>query len=270
MSYTTTEQVTNHLISAAATTKAIFDQAVVMNGSDNHQFFGGSVLANSVLIKSVRSDRRYRKTLTLVSGTVNLGAENICRDSVLVASDSSAGTLYVENKDYYLNFKTGQLTTKASGALGDSQEIAVWYSAYKLYQISSDYQIDADRGYIRRLVSGEIADGEMVLLDYEPLFQSFNDAVIAAAVSEANGLVEAIVDPDQSFGADPTLTLAATYRALAIVCRAAATRELSGRKGGEKTAMAWLHLAGQYGERSSELIADFRPAVGSPSAPTHS
>jgi hypothetical protein len=75
------------------------------------------------------------------------------------------------------------------------------------------------------------------------------------------------VDPDRQFGADPALQAAATYRALEIICRAAAARELSSLRGEDRTAIAWMKLADAHAERSEHLLRLFRPPYAGPSAP---
>ena len=86
----------------------------------------------------------------------------------------------------------------------------------------------------------------------------------------ANGMVENEVDPDRQFEVDPTLSAAATYRALEIVCRAAAGRELASLRGGDRIAGAWIKLAEDYFARSGLLLRSFRPPYDGPRTPTRS
>jgi hypothetical protein len=78
------------------------------------------------------------------------------------------------------------------------------------------------------------------------------------------------VDPDSQFGADPVLQASATYRALEIICHAAAARELSSLRGEDRTAVAWMKLAETYATRSEQLLRLFRPPYTGPTAPVHS
>jgi len=87
------------------------------------------------------------------------------------------------------------------------------------------------------------ACGEAVWLDYQPVYVSVADEIVDNAVAMANGMVENELDPDRQFEVDPTLAAGATYRALEIVCRAAASRELSAQRGGDRMAATWLKLA---------------------------
>jgi hypothetical protein len=189
---------------------------------------------------------------------------------VVVASDSSLGTVYQENTDYVVDYATGLLTVKAGGALTANQGVTVWMIVYGLYTESADFSVRADRGEIKRLTGGSIAVGETVYLDYVPVYVSVTDEIVDNAVSMANGIVENEVDPDRQFEVDPTLSAAATYRALEIVCRAAASRELASQRGGDRIAATWIKLADDHSQRSEMLMRSFRPPYDGPKSPVHS
>ncbi|MEA3296554.1 MAG: hypothetical protein U9R56_01675, partial [candidate division Zixibacteria bacterium] len=183
---------------------------------------------------------------------------------------SSLGTVYKENVDYAIDYAGGMLIMKDGGDLNVGQTVTLWYQAYALYTRGGDYQIDAERSEIKRLATGDITLGETVYLDYTPLDKTYNEEVLANAVVEANGLVERSVDPENRFGADPALQAAATCRALEIICRTSATRELSFRRGQERSALVWIQLAETYARRSDKLLLDFHPPLDGPANPVHS
>lgn len=266
MSYTNVELVRHHLVAAFPTQDKVYDQAVIIE-SDYVTFFNGPVEEPSVLVKSVQSNIPTRVTVTLNSERTSLVAAPLVRGSVLVASDSSLGTVFTENVDYVIDYELGDLIIKEGGGLSVGQTITVWYQDYFIYTASGDYQLDADRGRIKRLSGGDIAAGETVYLDYAPVYQSFNEEILTRAVLEANGLIEREVDPDRQFGADSMLQSCATYRALEIICRASAARELSSLRGEDRTALAWMKLAETYATRSVELMRSFRPPFDGPATP---
>jgi len=187
-----------------------------------------------------------------------------------VASDSSLGTVYVENVDYVVDYAGGRLTTKVGGSLSSAQTVTVWYLPYALYEEGSDYGLDASGGQIKRLSGGDIASGETVRLDYRPVFVSVTDEIIENAVALANGMVQTEVDAEREFEANPSLGAAATYRALEIVCRAAASRELASQNGADKVATVWIKLADDYAGRSDQLLTGFRPPFNGPRNPQRS
>jgi hypothetical protein len=270
MSYTNVELVRHHLVSAFPAQDAVFDQPVILDGSDYVTFFNGAVEQSSLTVKSLQSNTQSRATVTLTSGRTSVASVSLVRGSVVVASDSSLGTIFVENVDFTLDYVLADLIIKSGGALSAGQTVTVWYQGYLLYVIGSDYQLDADRGQIKRLSGGGIATGETVYLDYTPVFKSFNDELLNNAVLEANGLIENEVDPNGEFGAAPVLQASATYRALEIICRAAAARELSGLRGEDRMALAWMKLADTYADKSDRLLRSFRPPFDGPATPVRS
>lgn len=269
MSYTNVDLVRHYLVAPFPAQETIYDQAVILE-SGYVTFFNGPVEQSSTLVKSLQSNTPTRTSVTLNSQTTPLGASPLARGSVVVASDSSLGTVYVENVDYVIDYSQGKLLIKEGGDLNAGQSVTVWFQKYFVYSPDSDYQLDADSGRIKRLGGGDIASCETVYLDYAPLYKSFNDEILARAVLEANGVVEREVDPEGQFGADPVLQAGATYRALEIICRASAARELSSLRGEDRTALAWIKLAEVYASRSEQLLRSFHPPFEGPTAPVYS
>jgi len=270
MSYTNVELLGHHLISAFPTADLVCDQALTLEGTDSRSFFGAAVDGSSLRVKSLRTAQPVRQMVTLGAAETTISSLPIVPGSVVVASDSSLGTVFVENLDYIVRYGDGLLVIKEGGALSAGMTVTVWHLPYTLYESGSDYVADVDRGEIRRSGGGAIADGETVYLDFAPRYDSFDQAVLESAVSEANGTVEREVDPERQFGADPALQAAATYRALAVVCRTAATRELSGGGSDYRTASVWLELARDAAAQAEKYLAEFRAPVSAPSHPAHS
>ena len=270
MSYTNTELVRHHLEVPFPIQSNVYDQAVILKGDGYITFFGGSVDEDSFVVKAVRGSILIRKTVTLNESTLVITGVPIVPGSVLLASDSSLGEVYTEGEDFVVDYGGGSLALKDGGSLTIGQDVTVWYQDYHTYITGSDYVVDLSSGAIKRVLSGDIGDGETVYLDYAPCFASYNDELMANAVVEANGLIEREVDAERQFGADPALQGAATYRALEIISRASAARELSSLNRSDKTALAWMKLADNYAAKSEQLVSSFRPPLNGPAAPVRS
>ena len=270
MSYTNTQLVSRHLATAFPVYGAVLDQPVVLDTEEYISFFSGAVEGSSLRVKSIQSNSPDRITLSLSSGATSLTSAPLLRGSVIVASDSSLGTVFTENADYVIEYSNGDLYIKEGGNLSVDDTITVWYVPFTLYQSGSDFQVQANSGKIRRLAGGSLSVGETVCLDYTPVYQSHTEEILNAAVLEANSQIARKVDPEGAFGADPVLQAVATYRALAIVCRASAARNLSSQRGEERSAVAWMKLADVFAEQSSQLLQSFRPPYDGPRQPVHS
>lgn len=270
MSYTNIELVRHHLEFAQPVMERIFNQQVIIDTDERISFFNGGIQLNSVLVKSLHEVIPSKICLTLVSGSTVISNAPIVTGTVVCASDSSLGTVYTENADFVIDHKQGTISIKTGGVLSAGMSVTVFYLPYSLYEENNDYRIDYESGEIWKISSGKIQSGEIVYLDYDPIYQNYSDAVMNNAVVEANAIIEMTVDPNREFGADLVLQSAATYRALEIICRGSAARELIGISKNDKAAQTWLKLAESYHIRSNELIKSFSEPKTGPIAPTHS
>jgi hypothetical protein len=268
MSYTNVEILREYIDSPFPVQSRVHDQTVVMRYGDEITFFGGTIDEDSLIVKGIRAGELTRRKMTFDAQSLSLSTEPIVPGSVLLASDSSLGAVYIDGSDYAVDLEAGTVTLKDGGELSVGQSVCAWYQTYHVYQLGVDYTVDGDSGSIRGTASGDIAEGETVYLDYRPVFSSYREEVLDLAVAQANGIIEKAVDPYGKFGADAALQAAATYRALEIVCRASAGRQLSGGRGDSSAVKMWMTLGDYYAGRSDELISSFRPPVSGPSGPT--
>lgn len=267
MSYTSLEQVRSHLIANFGSAEEVISEPFTMSGNDYVQFFTGAVRDGSIKLKTVKQSEPTRVSMTLLAGENSLAGNGVVLGSVAAASDSSLGTVYTENVDYAVAHSAGTISIKAGGALAVNDTVVVWFYPYQLYSEGIDYQINYESGELTRITAGGIADGETVYLNYSPEMSDFADELIQTGVQGANALIEAEIDPDREFGANPVLVSAATYRALEIICRAAAVRELASRRGMHQTANGWLNLAETYSKLAERWLKSFRPPATSPASP---
>lgn len=270
MLYTSVEKVKQHLVSVFPLNELVIDQPVILHDSDEATFFGGAVNEATFAVKSIQSNDLKKAEITLGNPETFLPDDALIRGTVVVASDSSLGVVYVENKDYVIDYSGGRLTIKSGGDLTAGEKVIIWYGNYFKYSADGDYIVDYSSGTIRRGANSDISAGETVFLDYSPVVQTYNDVIVQNAVDEANALIEATVDPNQEFGLEPVLQIAATYRAVEIVSRASAARELSSQRGEHNVALGWLKLADDFAARADILLQTFRAPYNGPSGPLKS
>lgn len=267
MSYTSIEQVRSHLIADFGSVEAVISEPFGVNGNDYEAFFSGAVREGSFKVKTVKQSERSLASHTLSADGNSLAANGVVIGSVTVASDSSLGTIYTENIDYAVNHSAGTIQVKSGGALAVNDSVVVWYCPYQLYIEGIDYRVNYNQSELARITNGGIADGETVYLNFSPEMSQFTEELIGTGVRDANALIEAEIDPNREFGADPVLVSAATYRALEIICRAAAARELASRRGMHQTANGWLNLGETYSALAERWLKSFRPPAKSPASP---
>jgi hypothetical protein len=267
MPYTTADQVRNYLFTNAPHARPMSDQPLVFDSNDAISFFGGSIKPDSLTVKSVRTRELQRVRIIAGTGVIFSNSPAI-PESVVVANNSSLGAVYAETVDYLIDYAAGAFSLVSGGAISSGAGLTLWFQSYTVYTEGNDYAVNPERGEIRRLLSGDIILGETTYLDYTPEYVSATEQMVAFAVTAANGVVERTVDPSGQFEADPILGMAATYRALEIICRAAASRDLSYLPGQDRSARVWMQLASEYASRADDLLSSFRPPVTPMSLPT--
>lgn len=261
MAYTDATTVRRYISTPSPRTERVSDHPVALTGEEPVGFFAGAVDPATVVVKARRAVAPLRQTVRLADSPTLLASVPLVPGSVVMASDSSLGTIFTENVDYLIDHAAAQVTIVAGGGLTPGGDVTVWYQPYKLCVSSDDYVLDAAQGEIRR--RDGIASGETVYLDYTPLHLNLSDELVDSAVATANGMIEREVDPAREFEADTTLANAAVYRALELLSRAAAARELASLRGVPNVALAWLKLADDYANQSETLVRSFRaPQTG--------
>ncbi len=267
MAYVTLEQLRPYLISNAPSGQQISDLPLRLYGVQNIRFHGAAIAPDSLRVKSRRSDLLTRGQFTLEESPIQISIAPVVSGSIVVANNASISRIFTENLDYTFDSLNNSLAIKPGGELTAGTVVTVWFEHYHLYTPNDDYSVDGDRAEIRRLASSAIGNGETVFLDFTPLYAPFSDDLLEAAITEANGLIEREIDPTGQFGADPTLSATALCRALELICRAAATRELSSGRDLDKITLAWIKLADDHSARADKLLRSFRPPITSPSLP---
>ncbi len=267
MPYTTPDLIRRHLISTYPLQSRVTDHSLVVPDSDWVIFWGGAVDASTCTVKALRTATLTRVAVTLNATATTFAASPVVRGSVTVASDSSLGTIFTESVDFIIDYEQGTISPASSGALLPGQAVTLWYLPYTVLTLGIDFDLDDAHGRLRRHLGGSLVSGATIHVDFTPIFAGVDDDMAASAAGTANALIECEVDPTRQFEADPILGLAATFRALELLCRTAAARELSSLRGQDKVATVWLKLADDYAARSSTLIANFRAPITSPHSP---
>ena len=269
MSYTNIELIKKHIEFIQPVSESIFNQLVVCNSNSGIKIFNGSILENSVKVKTINSTKPTKKTVTISEDSFAIHTTPIVRDSLICASDSSLGRLYTEHIDFVIDYQNAVCTIKAGGQLALTDTITFFFIPYSVYSENSDYKIDYPYGEIQRITTGNIQVGESLYIDYAPVYNNYTDDILTNAVTEANAIIERDVDPNKEFGADLVLQTAATYRTLEILCRSSAMRELiaSSKK---DNVNSWLKLADMYLQRAENLVISFKSPYKPLQKPTHS
>lgn len=261
MSYTNSQLVKKHFVFPESLILPQREIPILLEGTDWKELSGNGIASGSLKIKAQRDYLPVKEEFQLTeTGEAPVYAD-IVPGSLTVAGDSSLGTIYRENIDYYFDYLGDRLKRLPGGLIGEGATVAVWYFRYHLYHEGTDFVAEYQQGRIRRLAGGNIAAGQRVFVDFDIPLGSLNDAVYEQAASEASSIIEREIDPGGAFGADEALQTAATFLAASLLCRIAAA-------GGNTARADWLKLSESYRNDYENLLKPFRTAVSRLNPPT--
>ncbi|MEW6016179.1 MAG: hypothetical protein AB1690_12785 [Candidatus Zixiibacteriota bacterium] len=262
MSYTNSELVKKHFVFPETLGLRQREMSVIMEGTDWRELPGGGIVPENLKVRALRDYQPVKEDFPLTETGQALVYADIVSGSLTVAGDSSLGSIYRENIDYYFDYIDSRLKRLPGGLISEGAVVAVWYFRYHLYLEGTDYAVDYQRGRIRRLAGGSIGSGQKVFVDYDIPLDFLSDSVYAQAAAEASSIIEREIDVSRSFGANEALQTAATFLAASLVCRIAAVNGNSARAD-------WVKLAESYRNDYENLLKPFRSPATRLNPPTH-
>jgi hypothetical protein len=208
-------------------------------------------------VKGKEDGTPRQESVLLTLAGVPLQSVDLIPESVVVASDSSLGTVYVEQVDFAVDYPSGKIRRLAGGALTSDAQVAVWYVPFRIYTRHSDYKIDYGKGEITRLSSGVIEDGQTVFVDFklDPAF--LGEEIIANAVLEAEAQTVLRIDPFFLDSSEPGLSAGATYLAVAILAQIKSLEAMQAGVPSHQLPRSWAIMSNFYRKRAQEFLAPF-------------
>lgn len=272
MAYTTREIVKKHILENHIGSKFVEDEPVQLIAADYVPLKHRMILKDSERVKGKEQIEPSREDLSFSgSDDHELSHSDLIPETVVVAADSSLGTIYVENVDYHVNYSDGRISRISSGSIPEGGNAVAWFLYYRLYQRGVDYDMDYARGRIRRISSGAIEAGQKILLDYTSEFSGLDDEAMDNAISEANEQVVSYIDESYRDSTDRSLVTAETYLAVSIICRIRAMESISPSRGtGNSAAEAgsWSALSDLYKKEAYIILSRYSGMIGALKPPS--
>lgn len=183
----------------------------------------------------------------------------------MVASDSSLGTIYIENFDFIVDYAGGRIKRIDTGTILDGQTVVIWYGHYHIYTEDDDFTVNYASGQLTRRSNGDIADGQQVLVDYTVALGAVSDDLIEQAIAESGEAVLTLVSEAHHESPAPGLVIGATHMAVAQLARMRAASVLADSTINSSIARAasqtWLDIASQYDRSAHTFLARFANPV---------
>ncbi len=267
MSFTTIDTVRKHILENHISISEIDSEPVKIDDNSAGLVRYPPVTENSEKVKAkeqIKPD--YQDIIFEEQNQVALVKNNLIRDSVVVASDSSLGHIYRENIDYTIEYNTGVISLIPDGDIPHWENISIWYMPFRVYTRGVDYSIDYQTGAIKRLAPGDIEIGQWLYVDYTTEHVFITDETIANAISEANEQVLNFIDSVYSSSTDRSLVVAETYLSISVICRIKAMWAVSSGSNNNISA-TWSALSDQYKRDAYNLLEKFIGSFGTFKSP---
>lgn len=271
MPFTNIDLVKKHLLQHQVGRTEKEDVLLKLAGTSAAQLPDRNLVANSEKVKGKEQIVPTQQSVSFASGdTVQLPHTELIPETVVVATDSSLGKVFLENVDYHLDYDSGTITRLGTGSIAAGSQIVVWYLYFRIYQKGADYNIDYQKGEITRLASGAIGEGQWVFVDYQVEFGFFSDDLIANAIIEADGQISGKLDPAYSESTEQNLITAETYWAVSILGNMKSLEAMNQNLPGNQAkalAESWSSLARSYRREAEQLLSPYIKASSSLEVP---
>lgn len=272
MSFTTKAIVKKHILDHHLGSTLIENEPVRLTGNDSVSLQRRMILKDSEKVKGKEQIEPVEEIVSFSgSDTFGLSHSELMLDTVVVAGDSSLGTVYLENIDYSIDYDAGEIQRIDSGSLAAGAGVVIWYLYYRIYQRGVDYDIDYMKGTLRRRSSGDIESGQRVLVDYTAEYGGLDDEAIDNAITESHEQVLSYIDNAHSDSADRSLVSGETYLTVSIICRIRAMEAVSPARGGATNAVeakSWSALSDTYKKEAYAILSRYTGIVGSFKSPS--
>lgn len=220
-----------------------------------------SLVASSEKIKGKEQVVPTLETIDFSSGDViQLQRGELIPDTVVVSSDSSLGSIYIENVDYHVDYDAGKITRLSSGSIPSGSSAAIWYLYFRVYQAGTDYDLNYSTGEINIVPGGAIEDGQWVFVDYQVEFGFFGDDLISNAIVEADGEIQSRLQPAFQDATDQNLITGETYWAVSILCNIKSVEALNlNLPGNQAKALseAWGARGKSYRQQALDVLLPY-------------
>lgn len=190
----------------------------------------------------------------------DLTHSNIKPQTVLVSLNIMTSHMYVEEKDYIIDYEQGRIRRTSSSTIPDPTPVMVYYLYDTVFDKTDDYTIDYDAGTLTRVSDGDIPDGATVLVDYDVSMPNISDALIEQAITEAEDKILAHLSTDYGpSSTDQGLKTGATELTIAIVAEAEAMKALTCPElsDADNRAQQWMELSKQLELQAWRTLAPF-------------
>jgi len=238
----------------------IKNEEIVFTAFDKQDLQYSNIDDTTEIVKIIRVATPSQDQVTLNDTTeADLTGTFIVPNTVVVASDLTLTTHYIENKDYIIDYDSGKISrASVGGSIPNGASVYVWYLPFVQLTSSSDYNIDNDEGTLTRRAGTSIPNGATTYVDYSHSQGNVPDDMIQESIDETENFFSTIIKSEYLTSTDETLKSASTNHCMYLICLSMAQRDLKiGKKTGSNLANEWMKLSDDYFTTYERFIGKF-------------
>jgi hypothetical protein len=184
----------------------------------------------------------------------------IVPDTIAVIDSVHIKTIYVEGKDFLVDYELGRIRRVAESDINDDSDVLVYYQLYNVFVENEDFTVDNGSGIVTRISSGRIWYNETIWVDYSISSAGASDELLSAALESAHAqIVTRLAPPYTGTSNDALLAKGECELTCAIAARAMAGMplSLSVDASSDDRALAWLKIADNYEQLAWKTLQPF-------------
>ena len=261
MAFTNSATVKKIIQTLPTTFPNIFDEELKLDSFTKSFLQYTAIDAASEVVKIVRQITPTNQNLITLNDETpaNLSGTFIVPKTVVVASDQTLATLYIENDDYLINYSTGTVARCLGTTIPNGSTISIWYIPYTQLTEGSDYNIDNAEGSIVRRAGTSIPDGARVYIDYSHTQQDVSDNLIDETILQSDEFFLKIIKDEHLASMEQTIKSASTNYTMYLICLSMSQKALRlGRTISDDLADKWIKLSEHYLSSAETFLSWYR------------
>jgi len=265
MALTDLQTIRKIIISEQAFIPNIFNEKIQIGLYNKSQLQHVNITQSSESVKIIMSNTPVldaKNPIALNSNIVYpLSSSKIVWDTVVVANNLSLSIIYVENKDFFIDYFSGTIERSSiNSSITNGQQVYVWYLPFVLLNSGNDYNIDYITGEISRRSGTTVPNKATLYVDYTHAQNLPSDTTINELIIEMeNWLLPRLKPPYSLNSSDLGLKAASTNYVLYLFCLQASLNELliAGKDTSDDLSKQWIALSDKYSKVSINLFSKY-------------
>jgi len=262
MSWTDSDTVKAHLLGFSVDSLEVDNVEAALIGEEATQLPHLNLMEGSIRVAAVLENAPQGPiAITLTDEEWSeLGTSDLLTGSLALTPDLTLIDPYIENKDFAVDYLTGEVKRLPDSAIPSGEEIYAWFIPLTVYEEDVDYTVDLVSGWLSRVDEGAIPNPARVLVKYTTNDAVTADSLISQAIMEAEDKIAARLREGYSLeSTDQGLQTGATELVLSQICDDLALHLLGISKdsSADDRAHRFMELARRYEERAAATLARF-------------